>query len=799
MPRRHPLAGCPAISHFPGGRPLLLLDRSCCHRRRCLFILALHAAMTASSPSNGTTAKNLKDPTFYRHATAEAEKQRPIDRVDHGDRNGPSLSYIWCGSSVDAPDEDPGQILTGQELYLGAEIGSNGMMYCIPGHALRVLRLDPDTDQACMIGPVLDGKYKWLRGVLCGEGIYGLPCHADSVLKIHVPTGQVSLLPIDYEGFFGNDEEVLKRQRAQEWKYHGGAISPIDGCIYTIPQSATHVLKIYPKTEKCELFGPTLEGRYKWYGGVVGKCDGAIYGIPHNSPHVLRIHPEAGVTLHGDFGTGGHKWHGASTASNGVIVCVPANADSVLCIQPSSPEPVLSLVGDETVLKSGRHRKDKKYKYLGAMSGPDGRVYCFPCASERVLAVDAATATVSVIGPNIYDHNMERICQNKWQNGVYVKDRKCIFGIPLAAESVLRIDFSKNESEPEVSSWSLPAPHRGLSKWEGAVVAPNGVVYTVPNNHKAVLRIAQPEAQTSGKCSTTAKPNRPDYQNRDDLKYKSGIPTVRASAHRVKFSPKNRKHDPKPRNEAGEEMGTLWLPEEIRREEILSYDVERYDFCAVISALLKRCDPSIVGRFREESERLEDFVVPIPSTWRQVNGGACESTQKYLSDAVVGDRVFMDMFARLVEEIVLPHLKRRLVAVGAVKERAPTTFYYQCPPTLRLQPGPAWSQVKTHNDAEYGHQNGELNFWLPLTDRKRTGVDLWCESSFNAGDYHPIPARRGEIVVFHGSSCRHYVNANSTESTRVSFDFRVGVQGYFDPTWEMKGTNDDHTRRSITL
>ena len=455
--------------------------------------------MTASD-----SKKNLKDPTFYRHAVAEKEQERPIDKVDYRDQNGPSLSYVWCGgggagagagSPLPPPkQQDPEQTLTGQELYLGAEIGCDGNVYCIPGHALRVLKLDPSTDEALMIGPVIHGKYKWLRGVLCGDNIYGLPCHADTVLKIHVPTGEVSLLPIDYEGFFGDaaDEEMVRQQRAQEWKYHGGSISPMDGCIYTIPQSATHVLKLDPATDKCELFGPALEGRYKWYGGVVGKVDGAIYGIPHNSPHVLRIHPETGVTLHGDFGTGGHKWHGASAAANGVIVCVPANADTVLCITPDSPEPKLSQVGDETVLKSGRHRKDKKYKYLGAMGGPDGRVYCFPCASERVLAVDAETMTACEVGPNIYDNNMERICQNKWQNGVHVKDRKCIFGIPLAAESVLRIDFSKNESEPQVTTWSLPAPHRGLSKWEGAVVAPNGVVYTVPNNHKAILRIEQP-------------------------------------------------------------------------------------------------------------------------------------------------------------------------------------------------------------------------------------------------------------------------------------------------------------------
>jgi hypothetical protein len=372
---------------------------------------------------------------------------------------------------------------------------------------------------------------------------------------------------------------------------------------------------------------------------------------------------------------------------------------------------------------------------------------------------------------------MERLCQNKWQNGVTIKEQQVVFGIPLAGESVLRIDCSTDP--PQVTTWPLPTPCRGLSKWEGAVVAPNGVVYTVPNNHKPVLRIEQPPTKSKVRDPTPLE--RPDYRDREDLVYKSGIPTLRSSAHRVKFSPKDRKHDPKPKNQTGEETNTLWLPDVLCQELVFSYDSERYDLAGALVSLLKRCDPDIVGKFGK-SDLLEDFMVPTQSTWRTVNGGQCESAQKYLSDMVATDEQFLTAFDRLVEEFVLPHLKARLVAVGAVgEEEESVIFYYQRPPTLRLQPGPAWAQVKPHNDAEYGHQNGELNFWIPLTDRTLTGVDLWCESSFGADDYHPVIANPGEIISFHGSSCRHYVNANASHNTRVSMDFRVGVQGFFDP------------------
>lgn len=224
------------------------------------------------------------------------ETDRPQNAIDHRQDGGPLLSYVWCEDS-----------LQGQDLYLGAEVARNGKIYCIPGHAPRVMKVDPETDRAVLIGPVMNGKYKWLRGVLFDNIVYGIPCHGGTVLKITVSENEkenpgveeiVEELPIEYEATTYLDKDQMaentptesyrevsaEEHRVQKWKYHGGSVSPVDGCIYCIPQSALHVLKIDPKTDRCTLFGPALPGKYKWYGGVIGKQDGAIYGIPHNSP-----------------------------------------------------------------------------------------------------------------------------------------------------------------------------------------------------------------------------------------------------------------------------------------------------------------------------------------------------------------------------------------------------------------------------------------------------------------------------------------------------------------------------------
>ena len=453
----------------------------------------------------------------------------------NGDTNGSSqLDLLF-----------PEPLVKGQSLYLGGSYCPiTDKIYCIPGHAPQVLIIDPKTDTCTpMDHPPLVGQFKYLRSIYYAETkmIYGLPCNADSILKIDPINNTVKVLPIPFE---------TSEERTIPWKYHGGAIHPDDRCIYAIPQSATRVLKLDPMTDTISLIGPTLPGKYKWYGGVVGKTDHAIYGIPHNSSSILRIDINDQVTLHGDFTDGGHKWHGASVSPtpDGAIVCIPANADKVLLIHPS-PTPVRTpssssdnndpqqhlctyqKIGSPDIIQTGRHRTDRKYKYLGAVSSPnDQKVYCLPSGSEFVLQIDAQTLEVKNVGPNIRDgpdlNCRERMRQNKWQNGFYSPKDNCCYGIPLNGETVLKIqtfDQKDGAKDPIVTTLPLPDPKGGLSKWEGGVMAKNGSMYCMPNNHKAVLKIAPesfPPAET--KSTTTTATTTATYDEEKEL-----LPTVK--------------------------------------------------------------------------------------------------------------------------------------------------------------------------------------------------------------------------------------------------------------------------------
>lgn len=272
------------------------------------------------------------------------------------------------------------------------------------------------------------------------------------------------------------------------FKWHGAVVA-LDGSVYAIPQKAHHVLRIDPASDATSLVGPALfPGMHnKWYGGLRAH-DGSIWGVPTNAGGCLKIVPREGtadVSVVGSFLSGGYKWHGGVVVADGSIYGIPANADTVLRIVPGGGPSGEDLAYEiEGPIKTGLHRSDGKYKYLGAVVAPDGNVICFPSDSDFVLRINTATATVETIGESL--RTMESKWQNKWQNG-FVGPDGCVYGIPLKAESILRVVPHTGE----VSTIQPCGPLVGLNKWEGGVEA-DGVLYCMPLKSESVLKIAPP-------------------------------------------------------------------------------------------------------------------------------------------------------------------------------------------------------------------------------------------------------------------------------------------------------------------
>jgi ectoine hydroxylase-related dioxygenase (phytanoyl-CoA dioxygenase family) len=99
-------------------------------------------------------------------------------------------------------------------------------------------------------------------------------------------------------------------------------------------------------------------------------------------------------------------------------------------------------------------------------------------------------------------------------------------------------------------------------------------------------------------------------------------------------------------------------------------------------------------------------------------------------------------------------------------------FLYQKWPTFRVMLPNNVAVGAFHNDAEFGHPDGEVNFVIPLTDSDDT-ASIWVESSPGKKDFQPMKLRIGVLNMFDGNHLTHGNKVNLTGKTRVSMDFRI--------------------------
>ena len=221
--------------------------------------------------------------------------------------------------------------LKGKNKWLGGAIDpKNGVMYGIPSNANEIICLVPpnmiryDNEQNNVVEQqkqqheenqnekdvyqiltvslpknVTKGKFKWLRGIICHDCLYGIPAWSnDGVLKLDLQklwdrvdrqnldnksqniieidvddendNGLVSIISLPNE-FYDMDEF----EKPSRWLWHGAALNSNKTAIYCIPSNAQHVLKVDLEGSKCSFLSipettTPLKQTNKWYGGILG-------------------------------------------------------------------------------------------------------------------------------------------------------------------------------------------------------------------------------------------------------------------------------------------------------------------------------------------------------------------------------------------------------------------------------------------------------------------------------------------------------------------------------------------------
>lgn len=192
---------------------------------------------------------------------------------------------------------------------------------------------------------------------------------------------------------------------------------------------------------------------------------------------------------------------------------------------------------------------------------------------------------------------------------------------------------------------------------------------------------------------------------------------------------------------------------QVSREGAFWYDVNRHDLRGELLQCLENGDSNI------DLSRLHESTV---------------SKDTLFQSLMTSHENFQRTFDEFVRAVCVPK-------IAELCEEKETVFYYQAFPCVRIvQPGEF--SIGPHSDVSYGHHPCSINCYVLLTDitEANSASILFLESAPNRQDWHPILGKYGTVHYFTGALSTHWTTDNHTETTRVSFDFRIIPGSYYD-------------------
>lgn len=147
--------------------------------------------------------------------------------------------------------------------------------------------------------------------------------------------------------------------------------------------------------------------------------------------------------------------------------------------------------------------------------------------------------------------------------------------------------------------------------------------------------------------------------------------------------------------------------------------------------------------------------------------------QRVLGSPLWGD--FLVMYQRFVQEAILPLFDE--TSQFAV-QRQPTIRVHSPGGTVLTRRSGDHNCIGMHRDSDFGHQQHEVTFVVPLTDMFGSN-SVWAETGSGEDDFAPLTMQYGYFHRWQSAQSRHYNMVNQTCQTRISFDFRVIPMEYY--------------------
>uniref|UniRef100_A0A6S9IC40 Uncharacterized protein n=1 Tax=Ditylum brightwellii TaxID=49249 RepID=A0A6S9IC40_9STRA len=200
----------------------------------------------------------------------------------------------------------------------------------------------------------------------------------------------------------------------------------------------------------------------------------------------------------------------------------------------------------------------------------------------------------------------------------------------------------------------------------------------------------------------------------------------------------------------------------LRRERAFLFDSETYPLHRILAETLGVPDLSMLHTRSIQDER----ILMEPLLHRSTRRAFHECYDNFVASFCIPL-----LHAVAIEQNIF---NISTMASAPMSTRTAITYRYQAFPCLRIV-RPGESSTGPHCDIADGHSIGNINFHIPLTPVYGTNA-IYTESHPGREDWHPLTAKSlGLGYVFDGARCLHFGLENTTETTRVSLDFRIAI------------------------
>jgi len=369
-------------------------------------------------------------------------------------------------------DDNNTNIFLGKRKWLGGAITTDKTnIYGIPAHAHSVLRIqlskgmtgiDQDhhsvkLDSIPLPSRFQKRRFKWLRGILVGDYLFGIPSWSSAgVLRVNLNSNYLHKLQQHFieKKELSDDGKIRKAQEDDRVSVLPLPVSIID----------------HDKNSK-----PSMN-RWLWHGAVL---------VNNNKSE----HTQQGDTIR--------------------IYCIPANANRVLKVTSHISEESFHESKNFATSYIGPCLSNQCNKWYGGILGHDDAVYGIPYSAGSILRIDTKQDRSNCDNTETKDDIVQLqgdfgIGKYNWHGGVLSPINGAIYAFPSHANTVLKIDTTKNGEwtklpiglafhDDDHIAAELTEEHSNMLnskyKWLGGAIGEDGAIYGMPSDCSCILRI----------------------------------------------------------------------------------------------------------------------------------------------------------------------------------------------------------------------------------------------------------------------------------------------------------------------